>query len=167
MNKTRSRGNFITVRQYFKMEATFQKLPQLEDLLVRDDYEIEDIDELSDAEEEGRRNGSKFKRCNRTEFDSTHSLLAAQDKICVQLQEKELTLAAADDLIDIARDQLLEDVGGEYELIHLNDCYTIENAGLLSHYFEIAVKKLQNKEELDEDDKQYVEILLKELLTVA
>jgi hypothetical protein len=144
------------------MEPTFKKMSQLEDFLVLDEGEAEDIVELSDAEEEEKRKGTKFKRCTRQQFNEVHELLSAQDYFCRQLQEKNLTLVAADVLIGHAREQLLIDVGGNYELTHLNDIYTFEVAGELSDKFEDAVKKLQNKEELDEEDKQYVEMLLKE-----
>ena len=161
-NKTRWRGKFLTVEQYLKMEGEFQKMPELEGLLVRDTIESEgdDDNELSDSDDDAAP-ATKFKRCNRKEFETVCELLGDQDQVCRSLQRKDITLADADLDIKAAREFISKTVP-DWQCHQMSDDYTRIQVNPLSDGFETAVKKLQvGTKELNDIDKSFVEILLK------
>ena len=157
-NKTRWRGKFQTVLRYVELEEELLKIEKINKLVVREDEEASDGEELKDSDEEDNKKGG-FKRCNQTELDKTLKMLNQQDVVCVQLQKRGMTLADADKKIEVARAQLTEAVQG-WNCTHMGSEYTKNKVGDLAHGFEVAVKKLQRDEQLDEEDKEHVRMLL-------
>ena len=167
-NKTLWRGKFETVKQYLKMEPALKKASGMEELMIQDEEDEFERQELEEEDDNGKT--FKFKRCNREEYEKVLKMLNAQDVVCVKLQAQGLTLAQAARHIttagqlltkpDFGGDSDSEDnetdgqllSGGKYKLTHMSPDYTKARVGKLSHQFEAAVIKLQNGQDLDQED---------------
>ena len=96
--------------------------------------------------------------CNQAELEKVRKLLNKQDQLCVMLQKRDLTLAAADTIIGKARGILAANDAG-WTPTHMGENCTRNHCGEESHKFEVAVKKLQRNEPLDEADKPHVKMM--------